>query len=113
MIEIASGLMALLPTLGISFLVKESIRKHHPRYGEQGIEVAHIQDEFLGGSSERSNLQPLTLPEHIVDHVTKAKEASGWIVARKQYGAAYLIAQRATVEEIEEVNRMLRSKRRG
>lgn len=103
-------MVGILPLVGISFAVKESIRKQHPDYGRKRIEVAHIQDEFLGGTGERTNLQPLSIAEHIVDHVNKAKEATDWQVAYRQYGAAHMIVTRATPEEIKEANKLLKKK---
>jgi hypothetical protein len=99
--------VGILPLIGISFAVKESIRKQHPLYGTRRIEVAHIQDEFLGGSGERSNLQPLSIPEHLADHVNKAQQATDWRIASRQYGAAHLIATRATPSELEEANALI------
>lgn len=113
MVESLSLITAgILPLVGISLAIKESIRKQHPLYGQARIEVAHIQDSFLGGTGERTNLMPLTLPEHLVDHVEKAQSTDDWIVARKQYGAAHMIAQRMTEEEIERANVLLAKRRK-
>lgn len=104
--------MGILPLVGISIGVKTSIRKLHPDYGKKRIEVAHIVDEFLGGTGQRTNLQPLTVAEHLADHVHKAEEANDWNVACKQYGAAHMIATRATEEELEEANQLLGKRKR-
>jgi hypothetical protein len=88
---------------------KELVRRQHPQYGQRRIECAHIKDSFLGGTNDLDNLKPLSIPEHLVDHVTKAEQATDWEIARRQYSAARLIAYRATPEEIEEANQMLAS----
>lgn len=93
--------------MAISLKRKEAIRQEHPLYGQQRIQVAHIQDKFLGGTDDDTNVRPLTVPEHIIDHVTKATSEENWDIARRQYGAAHLIAVNATPEEIAEANRLL------
>lgn len=91
---------------------KERIRQQHPQYGKMRIEVAHIIDHFLGGTSDEENLKPMTLPEHLIDHVTKAMDSDNWQIASRQYGAAHLIASRMTEEENEIANAMMPKIRR-
>lgn len=91
----------------ISLKRKEAIRQEHPLYGQVRIQVAHIEDRFKGGSDDDENLRPLTVGEHIVDHVTKAENEENWDIARRQYGAAHVLAVNATKEEIDEANRLL------
>jgi hypothetical protein len=93
--------------MSISLKHKEAIRQKHPLYGQVRIQVAHILDRFRGGSDEDENLEPLTVPEHIADHVAKAMESEDWGTARRQYGGAHLLAVNATPEEIKEANRLL------
>lgn len=93
--------------MGISLGRKEAIRKQHPLYGQVRIQVAHIQDRFLGGGDEDENLVPLTVAEHIVDHVEKAKNSGTWEIAVRHYGGAHLLAVNATEAEINEANRLL------
>lgn len=100
-------LSAIIPLVAISIARKESIRKEHPLYGQERIQVAHIVDRFKGGSDDDSNLTPMTVPEHIVDHVTKAMSETERQNIMKQYGAAHLLAVNATEEEIAEANRLL------
>lgn len=107
MVENLPSLVGLLPLVGISLAVKESIRKQHPKYGEERIEVAHVVDAFKGGTGQRENLIPLSIPEHIVDHVVKAENEENWEDAARQYGAAHMIAKRATAEEIAKANLLL------
>lgn len=93
--------------MSISSKRKELIRQQHPLYGQEVIEVTHIQDRFLNGSDEDDNLRPLTRPQHLADHVSKAERSEEWDVARRQYGAARLIAKRMTPDETEEANQLL------
>lgn len=105
-------MVGLLPLIGISINIKTALRKLHPDYGKKRIEIAHIQDEFLGGTGQRTNLQPLTIAQHLVDHVHKAEESTDWEIAYRQYGAAHMIASRATPEEIAEANKLLAKKKK-
>lgn len=105
-------MMGVLPLIGISLKIKEDIRKQHPEYGKKRIECAHVTDAFLGGTGKRENLIPLSIPEHILDHVVKAESTEDWDIAQRQYGAAHLIAKRATPQEIEEANQLLEKRKR-
>lgn len=104
--------MGILPLVGISIKIKEEIRKQHPEYGKKRIEVAHIIDHFLGGTGHRENLQPLTVAEHILDHVVKAENAIEPRVVDIHYLSAHTIAKRATFEEIVETNQLLRTRKK-
>lgn len=100
-------MVGLLPLVGISLGIKTAIRKLHPQYGEKRIEVCHIQDRFKDGTDTEDNLVGLSVGEHIADHVLKAMNETDKKNIFRQYGAASLIAKRATPEEIEEANRLL------
>jgi hypothetical protein len=93
--------------MAISLNRKEAIRQQHPLYGQVRIQVAHIVDRFKGGTDEDENLTPKTVPEHILDHVTKAMSETDRVNMEKQYGSAHLLAVNATEEEIKEANRLL------
>lgn len=93
--------------MAISTNRKESIRQQHPLYGQVRIQVAHVQDRFKGGSDDNENLVPMTVGEHIVDHVAKAMSETERRNIDRQYGAAGILARNATPEEIAEANRLL------
>jgi len=93
--------------MGISVGRKEQIRKQHPLYGQERIQVAHVLDRFKGGADTDDNLTPLTIPEHILDHVQKAMHETNRYNIERQYGAAHLLASNATEEEIEKANLLL------
>lgn len=93
--------------MAISTNRKEAIRQQHPLYGQERIQVAHIVDRFKGGSDDDDNLVPMTVPEHILDHVQKAMQETNRVDMEKQYGGAHLLAVNATEEEIKKANLLL------
>lgn len=93
--------------MAISLNRKEAIRQQHPLYGQVRIQVAHVVDRFKGGSDEDDNLIPMTVGEHIVDHVIKAMSETERRNIDRQYGAAGILARNATEEEIREANKLL------
>jgi hypothetical protein len=96
-----------LPLVGISFAVKESIRKQHPQYGQERIEVDHIIPRHQNGTSDRSNLQPLSIVEHAEKHWTAAVHKAQYAQARKDYGGVRLIVMRMTEQELNAFNEWL------
>lgn len=109
MVENLPSLVGLLPLVGISIAVKESIRKQHPKYGEERIEVDHIVPRHKGGTSERSNLQPLSIVEHAEKHWTSAVQEAQYAQAVKDYAGVRLIVMRMTPDELENFNNWLAS----
>ena len=97
-------MVGLLPLVGISFAVKESVRKQHPEYGKERIEVDHIVPRHQGGTSERTNLQPLSIVEHAEKHWTAAVQSAQYAQARKDYAGVRLIVMRMTEQELNAFN---------
>ena len=93
--------------MGLSFTCKEVIRKQHPLYGQERIQVTHIKDRFLGGDDSDENLRPLLVSEHIANHYSKAINTENWSIAVRQYGAARILVVNATLEEIDEANKLI------
>lgn len=53
----------------------------------------------MGGSDDKQNLEAMTLPEHYLDHMIKARNAKDGKTAYKQENAARMIEKRMTEEE--------------
>lgn len=112
-IETLPGLMVgLLPLVGISIAVKESIRKQHPKYGEERIEVCHDVPVFRGGTGKRENLFPATLPEHALQHLRDAEASEDWDTAKANYCATHLIVGRMTEHEYQDFCKMMETRKK-
>lgn len=103
----------VLPLLGISLKIKQNIRQHHPQYGQCRIEVCHVEPRFAGGTSERSNLVPQTLPEHALQHLDDAVNSNDWEIAKANYWATHKIVERMTQGEFTNFNEMMKSRKKG
>ena len=94
--------------MGLSFTRKEVIRKQHPLYGQERIEVHHIQPKFRGGSDDRQNLEPLLLDDHALQHLYEAENSESRDIAKVHYWATSQIIRRMNSTEKERLKGKLK-----